>query len=207
MNKPFSILLIESSEIIRTGLIGILKQIDNIEVKSSSYPDIDAFKSLLKRSTPDVLIINPNLQGLPSVGQIRKEVPSASIKLVALQVALADDNALRQFDELINLYDTSSSIHEKIIALLDNEGDEHSTEQLSNRELEVLIWLIKGLTNKEIASKLFLSTHTIITHRKNIASKLKIHSTAGLTIYAIVNKLISLEEIKKAQDDQLNQRI
>ncbi len=206
MNKTFSILLIESSEIIRTGLIGILKQIENIEVKATSYSDIEAFKSALKRTAPDVLMINPSIQGLPSVGQIRKEFHFLSFKLVALQVALADDNAMRQFDEIINLYDTSSTIHEKINALLDNNEDDHITEQLSNRELEVLIWLIKGLTNKEIASKLFLSTHTVITHRKNIASKLKIHSTAGLTIYAIVNKLISLEEIKKAQDDILNQR-
>ena len=55
-----------------------------------------------------------------------------------------------------------------------------------------MIGVVEGLSNKEIADKLHLSQHTIITHRKNIARKLNIHSTAGLTIYAIVNKMIEV---------------
>ena len=54
----------------------------------------------------------------------------------------------------------------------------------------------KGMTNKEIAESLCLSIHTVITHRRNIARKLQIHSPAGLTIYAIVNKLVELNDIK-----------
>ena len=54
----------------------------------------------------------------------------------------------------------------------------------------------KGMTNKAIADKLYLSIHTVITHRRNIARKLQIHSPAGLTIYAIVNKLVELQDIK-----------
>lgn len=65
-------------------------------------------------------------------------------------------------------------------------------EDLSEREKEVLIQVVQGLSNKEIADRLNLSLHTIITHRKNIARKLNIHSTAGLTIYAIVNHLIEV---------------
>ena len=52
------------------------------------------------------------------------------------------------------------------------------------------------MSNKEIADRLCLSVHTVITHRRNIARKLQIHSPAGLTIYAIVNKLVELNEIK-----------
>lgn len=55
---------------------------------------------------------------------------------------------------------------------------------------------MRGMTNKETAEKLFLSIHTVITHRRNIARKLQIHSPAGLTIYAIVNKLVELSEVK-----------
>lgn len=69
-------------------------------------------------------------------------------------------------------------------------------DTLSDREKEVLICIVHGMTNKEIAAKLFLSTHTVNTHRRNIISKLQIHSPAGLTIYAIVNKLVELEDIK-----------
>lgn len=69
-------------------------------------------------------------------------------------------------------------------------------ESLTDREIEILTCVVKGMTNKEIAQQLFVSTHTVISHRRNITRKLEIHSTAGLTIYAIVNKLISIDDIK-----------
>ena len=70
--------------------------------------------------------------------------------------------------------------------------DSPETEALSERERDVLVQIVNGLSNKEIADKLYISVHTVITHRKNITRKLNIHSTAGLTIYAIVNKLVSI---------------
>jgi regulator of cell morphogenesis and NO signaling len=70
---------------------------------------------------------------------------------------------------------------------------------LSSREREIVVCVVKGLTNKEIADELCISTHTVITHRRNIAAKLQIHSAAGLTIYAIVNKLVDLTELKIEQ--------
>ena len=69
---------------------------------------------------------------------------------------------------------------------------EKRQEELSEREKEVLALVVKGLINKEIADKLHLSLHTVLSHRKNIAKKLNIHSTAGLTIYAIVNHLVEV---------------
>jgi len=74
-------------------------------------------------------------------------------------------------------------------------------EPLSAREREIIVCVVKGMTNKEIADCLCISTHTVITHRRNIASKLQIHSAAGLTIYAIVNKLVELSEIKDSISD------
>ena len=56
--------------------------------------------------------------------------------------------------------------------------------------------VVKGLSNKEIAENMFISVNTVMTHRRNISKKLNIHSPAGLTIYAIVNGLVNLDEIK-----------
>ena len=69
-------------------------------------------------------------------------------------------------------------------------------EQLSQREIEIIGCVAKGLTSKEIADKLCLSVHTVTTHRRNITSKLQIHTPAGLTTYAIANHIVSLDEIK-----------
>jgi len=80
--------------------------------------------------------------------------------------------------------------------LANKDSDEQSA--LSAREKEIITCVVRGLTNKEIAQALFLSTHTVISHRRNIARKLEIHSTAGLTVYAIMNKLIEIDEIKKS---------
>ncbi len=70
--------------------------------------------------------------------------------------------------------------------------------ELSDRELDVLGLVVLGHTNKEIADKLFISIHTVISHRKNITEKLGIKSISGLTVYAILNKLIDTENIDPA---------
>lgn len=76
------------------------------------------------------------------------------------------------------------------------EVNSSADEQLSDREKEVVACVARGLSNKDIADKLFLSVNTVTTHRRNIARKLHIHSAAGLAIYAIVNKLVALEDVK-----------
>lgn len=73
--------------------------------------------------------------------------------------------------------------------MLSNDG------QLSEREREIVVCVAKGMANKEIADHLCISVNTVTTHRRNIARKLSIHSSAGITIYAIVNKLVTLEEV------------
>ncbi len=69
-------------------------------------------------------------------------------------------------------------------------------ETLSDREKDIVACVTKGMSNKEIAKELYLSVHTVTTHRRNISNKLQIHTTAGLTIYAIANKLVNIEEIQ-----------
>lgn len=87
-----------------------------------------------------------------------------------------------------------------------NSGHKEAAEAaakdpLSDREREIVHWVVCGLSNKQIAAQLFISLNTVLTHRKNIARKLNIHSVAGLTIYAIVNKLVEINELGKVGMD------
>jgi len=70
--------------------------------------------------------------------------------------------------------------------------DKEQQETLSKREKDIIACLAQGMSHKEIADKLCVSVHTVATHRRNLSNKLQIHSSAGLTIYAIVNRLIDV---------------
>lgn len=87
-----------------------------------------------------------------------------------------------------------SDVTVKITNMINQKPD--SGDLLSEREKDVVISVVQGMTNKEIADHLCISTNTVITHRRNIAKKLQIHSPAGLTIYAIVNNLVDISAVK-----------
>jgi len=76
------------------------------------------------------------------------------------------------------------------------EKAETGSNVLSEREKEIIVQVVKGLSNKEIAEALFISVNTVMTHRRNISRKLQIRSAAGLTIYAIVNGLVNLDDVQ-----------
>ena len=76
----------------------------------------------------------------------------------------------------------------------EEEAEEHP--ELSAREKEILVSVAQGLLNKEIADKHHISINTVITHRKNITRKTGIKTVPGLTVYAILNNLIDINEIE-----------
>ena len=98
------------------------------------------------------------------------------------------------FIPIVSLLESRVDINED---LDDNANDSTlGKDTLSDREKEIITGVVKGQTNKEIADNLFISIHTVLTHRRNIARKLGIHSPAGLVIYAIVNGIVSIKDIK-----------
>ncbi|MCR5152434.1 MAG: helix-turn-helix transcriptional regulator [Prevotella sp.] len=97
--------------------------------------------------------------------------------------------AIRKMEQRVRQSDVTVKISNMIKQSPDN------SEALSDREKEVIVSLVQGMTNKEIADHLFISVNTVITHRRNIARKLQIHSPAGLTIYAIVNNLVDISSL------------
>lgn len=118
------------------------------------------------------------------------------MRCIALQLAVTDAAMLSAYDEVLSVYDSVETLRRKIVRPVDEAPREERQEPLSVREREIVVCIVKGMSNKQIAETLCISTHTVITHRRNIVAKLQIHSPAGLTIYAIVNKLVDLSEIR-----------
>lgn len=99
--------------------------------------------------------------------------------------------AIRRLEMLSKQSDVTRNISEMVF-----KGSGQNTDALSDREKDVIVALVQGMSNKEIADHLYISVNTVITHRRNIARKLQIHSPAGLTIYAIVNGLVDISSVK-----------
>lgn len=98
--------------------------------------------------------------------------------------------AIRRLEEKSRQSDVTKNISGMVL------GAGQNADALSDREKDVIISLVQGMANKEIADHLCISVNTVITHRRNIARKLQIHSPAGLTIYAIVNGLVDISSVK-----------
>ena len=186
----------ESSVIVRSGLVSVLKRLPDMEVEVVEVTSKDGIRHCMEMHTPQILIVNPQLEGWFDVDAFR-QCYKQDVKLVSLLCSMVDSSQLKGYDERVTLFDDMASLEKKITELL-NIADEEEPDQdaLSQREKEIVGCIVRGMTNKEIAEKLFIAVHTVMTHRKNITRKLQIHSAAGLTIYAIVNKLVELSEVK-----------
>jgi DNA-binding CsgD family transcriptional regulator len=94
-----------------------------------------------------------------------------------------------KFDEVILYSDNAQRIAQKLEGLLHQWKPKNKNNQLTEREVDILKLIARGDGNKQIADKLFISVHTVITHRKNITGKLGVKTIAGLTLYALINNL------------------
>lgn len=198
-NTPLKIVIAESSVIIRSGLAVVLRRLPNLSVQPVEIATPESLTHYMQMHTPDIVIANPNFGGWFDLTTFKAAHEKSGIRYMALISSVTDPNMLKAYDGHFSICDDLDTIAAQINQILHTEEpEEENGEQdvLSQREKEIVTCVVKGMTNKAIADKLFLSIHTIITHRRNIARKLQIHSPAGLTIYAIVNKLVVLEDIK-----------
>lgn len=197
MIKRINIVIAESSAILRCGIAALLHRasianVDIIELADPSQLLSGSFKQI-----PDILIINPVYVGVSLPEQIKTSITNEQAKIVALQSTVVEQSTLQNYDAIISIYDSLDAIKQTFTDLIEDEVvEQEDRKDLSAREKEIVVLVVKGMTNKQIADTLFLSAHTVIAHRRNIASKLQIHSPSGLTIYAIVNKLVNLADIK-----------
>lgn len=198
-NLNIKVVICESSSIIRSGLSSTFKRIQGYNIQTLEVHSPIQLVASSKHYKPDIIVVNPVNFSAADINKLRDSMAEEQVKIIAIVAGMFDDSLKTGYDETIGLYDSLELIRQKLNKLFctpEEDGKSNENDNLSLREKEILSLIVRGLTNKEIASNIYLSTHTVITHRRNITRKLGIHSTSGLTIYAIINKLIEINDIK-----------
>ena len=199
-HENIKIAVAEPSVIVRGGIVAALKRVPKLKIQLIEISSLGVVSNILSVHRPEILVINPTFWGVIDINKLKEEHSLPKLKCLAVLYSPVDESILKQFDDTVNIFDGIEQLSakmERVAASLSAGEEVVGTDMLSAREKEIVSCVVKGMTNKEIANTLFLSAHTVITHRRNIARKLEIHSTAGLTVYAIVNNLVELEDVKK----------
>lgn len=194
-------IVVEPSFIVRNGLVNIINEQPNAIVLRDIEHTNNLFDILNLRKVI-VAIVNSNLLRNLSIVEKKKLIAVKSqIFIVALNYS--DDEKCEKCEEFIDLSlslsESQSSITKKIkdiISQFQTDSLQPEIVGLSEREITILKDVAMGFSSKEIADKNFISPHTVITHRKNITRKLGIKTVSGLVIYAILNKIIGVDELK-----------
>jgi len=191
MRTPGFIVAIESY-LVRKGLVSLLSRIQGIRIVRE-FSDSVIFQQYAQKQEIDFLVISQSL--FDSCSGLFVSRPDLLEKTMLLK-----ENAGGEKEEHNTIF--LSEGKNQIIAKIRKLTELHHTgpsggpsSELTQREKTIVRQVSLGLTNKQIAEALFLSTHTVTTHRKNISSKLGIKSVSGLTVYAIVNNIITIEEL------------
>ena len=201
MKQPqkYKIIIIEPSEVIREGVKLFIERIPRFEVRFC-FSDLQSFENKLIKEDFHIIIINPSIIKFYETVPIRtffSDYPA--VYLIALLYQYVDAETVQHFDGILDIYDEGWKIPKKILKITETARPKNnqSTDniELSDREKEVLIALAQGFANKETADKLHISTHTVISHRKNIVRKTGIKTVSGLTLYAMFNNLISQDDL------------
>lgn len=196
-----NIAIVEPSLIIYEGLSNILLQGSNAQYQISYFDSLEEIVPELLSEEIDLVIINPSQakNDIKTFHQAKNNSKSAI--WVGIVYSFFEKELLSLFDDIIQITDSPEIIIDTIKRLVSLNHQLNTKfclkEQLSLRETEVLKQLVQGLSNKEIADQLNISIHTVISHRKNIVHKTGIKSQAGLTIYAISNKIIDIENYQE----------
>ena len=194
--RRLRVAIIEPSVIIAEGFATLAGRSGEFEVIYSGG-DLRTLVERFAVVEPDLVVVGSQLVG--GLNQpLRLLYPDLQgVALALLSTTVCDEEIMRQFDGVVNIYDGQVQIIRKLQAAVEQgETNPYSdSHDLSERERDVLVLVAKGLTNKEIASELNISPHTVISHRKNIVHKTGIRSVAGLTVYAVLNKFIDSDRL------------
>jgi DNA-binding CsgD family transcriptional regulator len=184
--------IIHRSAIVRSGLAEILRRNYNCAV--STFSDLNEFKaSEMPADTGLILFTEETIAGS---GEYLRFMNEFAGMVTCCVVGSGQGSGTVDHRHFISLHDSPDDINERVKAFIETvPGNGGQEEELTGREIEVLKLVALGFSNKEIAGKLFISTHTVISHRKNMTEKLGIKSISGLTVYAIINGYINTDDL------------
>ncbi len=215
--KAIRVLLADDHPVVRKGLRFCLGQYEGINIVGEAADGQEAIRKAHELA-PDVILMDldmPGMNGLAATEALREQLPA--VQVLALSMYSQSDYVLRIIRSGARGYVLKAAKPEELLKALQtiNAGETYfspevartalnqfvrgsetpQTNQISNREREVLVAVAEGLSNKEIASRLDVGVRTVETHRERIMRKLSIHSVAGLTKFAIQAGLIELPKV------------
>jgi len=190
-----NVLIIDPSYIVASGLASLLNQLKEVHQVKITDNGTDCLH-ILKHLEADIIFINTAVLTSEQYSEFKLLVNKEILVSYLLYSALPDDVSGNQFSIVQPKASMVDKLQEMVLEVTKNKSEEDQTEELSPREKSILKCVALGLTNKEIGEREFISTHTVISHRKNITRKLGIKTVSGLTVYAIINNIIQMNDIK-----------
>jgi DNA-binding NarL/FixJ family response regulator len=216
--EPVRVLVVDDQELFRRGLIMLLGGDIDIEVVGEAADGITATE-LAITTAPDVILLDvrmPRRTGVEACRAIKEAVPATKIIMLTVSDEEADlyesvkngaagyllkDSSIEEVAQAIRVVNEGQSLISPSMAvkLIDEfkqmskpEREQGPALRLTERELEVLRLVAKGLNNLEVAKELFISENTVKNHVRNILEKLQLHSRMEAVMYAMREKLLDL---------------
>lgn len=190
--KRVTIAIVEASPVILEGVVAMLSRSPQIRIVGS-VATVSELQMLLERHDDvDVVVASTSF-----ASQLEGVAELQALPIVGLQSVVTNAESLRRFAAVATIYAEAEELQRVVLDATEAHVEHNYAEshELSERERDVLVLVARGFTNKEIASELNISPHTVISHRKNIVHKTGIRSVAGLTVYAVLNKFIDSERL------------
>ncbi len=208
------ILIADDHHVVRRGLAFFLQTQKDIEIVGEAGNGKEAVE-LTRSLKPDLVLMDlvmPEMDGIEATKRIKSEMPE--IKIMMLTSFSDQDHVIPaleagasgyqlkdiQPDDLIScirkIIDGENQLHPKatshLLAKLSDKGDEERNllAELTKREVDVLMEIAKGKSNKEIAASLFITEKTVKTHVSNLLSKLELADRTQAALFAVKNHLI-----------------
>ena len=200
MPKRLNIVLVESAYLLSAGVENLLTEFPGLFLVAHYDGGENNIASKISHHKPDIVIIDPECiqEGLLTLlNQLQMVNNTIIIGLVSNSTA---DNIKSHFRACLNIELGKHEVLESFKSILGDKltqkDRDRTAADLSEREQTIVKQLVSGYTNQQIADQLFLSIHTVNTHRKNITNKLGIKTVSGLTVYALMNKIVDIHEIE-----------